>query len=83
MKPDRIHKTLPGDLRQPTVRMSYHPGYELCVIVSTAETMDYGSQIPRLPAVILDPERQIMMPYNVRAAHITGEDNLIARGGRP
>lgn len=82
MKPANVHRTLPGDLRKPTIRMSYHPGYELCVIVSDVEIVGNGTQIPRLPAVIIDPMRQIITPYNVRAAYITGEDNLIARGER-
>lgn len=74
---------VPGDLRKPTVRMSYNPGYELCVIISSCETQDYGSQIPRLPAVILDPRRQLMLPYNVRASAISSPDNIVLRGEEP
>ena len=80
MNPDTTHKTLPGDLREPTVRMSYNPGYKLCVIISDVEVVDYQTQVPRLPAVIIDPKRQIAMLYNVRAVHITDQDNLISRG---
>jgi hypothetical protein len=50
------------------------------VIISDVEVVDYQTQVPRLPAVIIDPKRQIVMLYNVRAVHITDQDNLISRG---
>ena len=78
----KSHAVLPGDLRTPTVRMSYAPGYELCVIVSDVTVTDYGTSIPRLFSVIVDPPRKLTMPYNVRAGHASSPENLMARGDR-
>lgn len=68
-----------GDLRTPTVKMSYDPGFDICIVVSPVSALD-ASHIPRIPALALWLLDSFTAYHNVRQWPLASVDNLVERG---
>jgi len=68
-----------GDLRTPTVKMSYDPGFDICIVVSPVSALD-ASHIPRIPALVVNLRNSLTMYHDVRQWPLTNVDNLVERG---
>lgn len=68
-----------GDLRTPTVKMSYNPGFDICIVVSSASTLD-ASVVTRIPALVVNVRDSLTAYHDVRQWPLTNVDNLVERG---
>lgn len=68
----------PGDLMRPTVKMSYDPGYGLCIVASgRPHACDDGD---RVLAITLQPRTGTVVQHDVRCWPISDPDNLLVGG---
>ena len=77
MKPHAA-EPIPGDLRSSTRRMSYDPGFDMCIVVSDVASIRIDDSTPRIPALILRGNGDAVM-YHPRRSSVERRDNLIAR----
>lgn len=68
-----------GDLRTPTVKMSYDPGFDICIVVSPVSTLD-ASEIARIPALAIKLRDSLTAYHDVRQWPLASVDNLVERG---
>lgn len=81
--PRAVKRIVPGDLRVPTVRFSYDPGYMICVIISDIEMPGGEGSVNRLPAIIADTRSGYSGPHDIRASAISSPDNIVLSGEEP
>ena len=68
-----------GDLRTPSVKMSYDPGFDICIVVSPAAALD-ASKIARIPVLAIKLRDSFTAYHDVRQGPLASVDNLVERG---
>lgn len=68
-----------GDLRTPSVKMSYGPGFDICIVVSPVSALD-ASEVTRIPALVVNLRDSLTVYHDVRQWLLTNVDNLVERG---
>lgn len=75
---DRIG-IMAGDLRTPSVKLSYSPDFDICIVVSPVSALD-ASEIARIPALAIKLRDSLTAYHNVRRHPLASVDNLVERG---
>lgn len=70
----------PGDLRVPTRKLSYDPGYDICVVISSVAMFELAEDGLRVPALAVSHRRCLTAYHNVKRWSIGDDDNLVLRG---
>ena len=70
----------PGDLRIPTRKLSYDPGYDICVVISSVAMFELAEDGIRVPALVVSHRRCLTAYHNVKRWSIGDDDNLMLRG---
>lgn len=68
-----------GDLRTPTVKLSYNPGFDICIVVSPVSA-PAASEIARIPALAIKLRDSLTAYHDVRRWPLASVDNLVERG---
>lgn len=68
-----------GDLRTPSVKMSYNPGFDICIVVSPASALG-ASEVTRIPALVVNLRDSLTAYHDVRQWPLASVDNLVERG---